>query len=112
MKGRRHFFTAGVIATVCAAVRCALAGTPPQQPSADDPAVAAPAAAASNVTPLSAAPPTPNSGCTDDSTQPQRRRPGHTARDHDEPDCDPNRLPTPDTAALPAPNAQDRKSVV
>ena len=112
MKGRRHFFTAGVIATVCAAVRCALAGTPPQQPSADDPAVAAPAAAASNVTPLSAAPPTPNSGCTDDSTQPQRRRPGHTARDHDEPDCDPNRLPTPDTAALPAPNAQDRWRIV
>ena len=112
MKGRRHFFTAGVVATVCAAVRCALAGTPPQQPSADDPTVAAPAAAASNVTPLSAAPPTPNSGCTDDSTQPQRRRPGHTARDHDEPDCDPNRLPTPDTAALPAPNAQDRWRIV
>ena len=112
MKGRRHFFTAGVIATACAAVRCALAGTPTQQPSADDPTVAPPAAAAPNVTPLSAAPPTPNSGCTDDSTQPQRRRPGHTARDHDEPDCDPNRLPTPDTAALPAPNAQDRWRIV
>jgi len=113
MKGRRHFFTAGVIATVCAAVRCALAGTPPQQPSADDPTAAvAPTAAAPNVTPLSAAPPTPNSGCTDDSTLPQRRRPGHTGRDRDEPDCDPNRLPTPDTAALPAPNAQDRWRIV
>jgi hypothetical protein len=69
-------------------------------------------AAAPNVTPLSATPPTPNSGCTDDPAHPQRRRPGHTARDHDEPDCDPNRLPTPDTAALPAPNAQDRWRVV
>ena len=98
MKGRRHFFTAGVIATVCAAVRCALAN-----PSDT---------AAPNVTPLSAAPPTPNSGCTDDSTLPQRRRPGHTGREHDEPDCDPNRLPTPDTAALPAPNAQDRWRIV
>ncbi len=98
MKGRRHFFTAGVIATVSAAVRCAFAN-----PSD---------AAASNVTPLSAAPPSPNSGCTDDSALPQRRRPGHTARDHDEPDCDPNRLPTPDTAALPAPNAQDRWRIV
>jgi hypothetical protein len=98
MKGRRHFFTAGVIATACAAVRCALAN-----PSDT---------AAPNVTPLSAAPPTPNSGCTDDSTLPQRRRPGHTARDHDEPDCDPNRLPTPDTAALPPPNAQDRWRIV
>jgi hypothetical protein len=113
MKGRRHFFTAGIIATVCAAVRCALAGTPPQQPSADDPTAAvALTAAAPNVTPLSATPPSPNSGCTDDSTLPQRRRPGHTGRDRDEPDCDPNRLPTPDTAALPAPNAQDRWRIV
>jgi hypothetical protein len=59
-----------------------------------------------------ATPPNPNSGCTDDSTQSQRRRPGHTSRDRDEPDCDPNRLPTPDTTVLPAPNAQDRWRIV
>jgi hypothetical protein len=68
--------------------------------------------AAANAISASAVPPNPNSGCTDDSTLPQRRRPGHTARDHDEPDCDPNRLPTPDTAALPAPNVQDRWRIV
>lgn len=94
MKRRRHFFTAGVAATVCAAVRCAFANP------AD--------AGTAHVAP----PPSPNSGCTDDATQPQRRRPGHTGRDRDEPDCDPNRLPTPDTTALPAPIAQDRWRVV
>jgi hypothetical protein len=107
MKRRRHFFTAGVAATVCAAVRCAFAGTPPQQPPAEEPIAGAPTAATPNATPSS-----PNSGCTDDSIQPQRRRPGHTGRDRDEPDCDPNRLPTPDTTALPAPTAQDRWRIV
>jgi hypothetical protein len=117
MKRRRHFFTAGVAATVCAAVRCAFAGTPPQQPPAAEPIAGAPTAAEPVATPVTgattnAAPPSPNSGCTDDTTHPQRRRPGHTGRDRDEPDCDPNRLPTPDTTALPAPIAQDRWRIV
>jgi hypothetical protein len=117
MKRRRHFFTAGVAATVCAAVRCAFAGTPPQQPPAAEPIAGAPTAAEPVATPVTgattnAAPPSPNSGCTDDATHPQRRRPGHIGRDRDEPDCDPNRLPTPDTTALPAPIAQDRWRIV
>jgi hypothetical protein len=53
-----------------------------------------------------------NSGCFDDATQPQRRRPGHTAREHDEAECDPNRLPTPDTMTLQPPKAQDRWRVI
>ena len=62
---------------------------------------------------VAAAPLNPNSDCTpDDPSQPTRRRPGHTPRDHDEAECDPNRLPTPDTTALPAPAAQDRWRVV
>jgi hypothetical protein len=117
MKGRRQFFMVGVVATVCAAVRCAFAGTPPQQPAAEEPSARAPAAEepiATQATPAAAnaTPPNPNSGCSDDPTQPLRRRPGHTGRDHDEPDCDPNRLPTPDTVALPAPSAQDRWRIV
>jgi hypothetical protein len=56
--------------------------------------------------------PNANSGCLDDSSEPTRRRPGHTPRDRDEANCDPNRLPTPDTAALPAPNVRDRWRVI
>jgi hypothetical protein len=53
-----------------------------------------------------------NSGCFDDPTHAQRRRPGHDAREHDEAECDPNRLPTPDTTTLASPNAQDRWRVI
>jgi hypothetical protein len=56
--------------------------------------------------------PNANSGCFDDPTHAQRRRPGHDPREHDEAECDPNRLPTPDTATLPSPNAQDRWRVI
>ena len=105
MKGRGYVFAAGVVATVCATVRCSFAGAPPQQSVTD-------AAANSTEAAPNATPPNPNSGCSDDPTQPQRRRPGHTGRDHDEPDCDPNRLPIPDTVALPAPSAQDRWRIV
>jgi hypothetical protein len=59
-----------------------------------------------------AAAPDPNSDCPPDPTQPTRRRPGHTPRDQDEAECDPNRLPTPDTTSLPSPNAADRWRVV
>jgi hypothetical protein len=102
MRGKGHFFRAGVVATVCAAVRCALADTPPAPPAAQMPIA----------TPPDVVRPNANSGCTDDPIQPLRRRPGHTGRDHDEPDCDPNRLPTPDTDALPAPSPQDRWRIV
>jgi hypothetical protein len=61
---------------------------------------------------VAAAPLNPNSDCTLDPSQPTRRRPGHTPRDRDEVECDPNRLPTPDTTALPVPAAQDRWRVV
>ena len=54
----------------------------------------------------------PNSGCFDDPAHPQRRRPGHTAREQDEAECDPNRLPTPDMTAIGPPQAQDRWRVV
>jgi hypothetical protein len=101
MKGTRHFFTAGVIATVCAAA-----------PHAHADETRPPTAAAPIATPPNAARPNANSGCTDDPTHPMRRRPGHTDRLQDEPDCDPDRLPTPDTVALPSPNAQDRWRVV
>jgi hypothetical protein len=110
MRARGGIFTAGVVAAVCAAARCAYAGIPQQEAAERPTATAPPAAAAANATAPAA--PNPNSGCTDDATQPLRRRPGHTGRDHDEPDCDPNRLPTPDTAALPNPSAQDRWRIV
>jgi hypothetical protein len=61
---------------------------------------------------VAAAPFNPNSDCTLDPSKPTRRRPGHTPREHDEAECDPNRLPTPDTTALPAPAAQDRWRIV
>ena len=105
MKRRRHpidIATVSAFAAVEAAVASILCAVGPhayaQTPTAP-PAVAA-------------APLNPNSDCTLDPTQPTRRRPGHTPRDHDEAECDPNRLPTPDTTALPAPAAQDRWRVV
>jgi hypothetical protein len=97
MRGRRPLLTAAVVLAIGAAGPRAYADTPP-----------APVAAA----PPTAGPPNANSGCTTDPSQPLRRRPGHTGRDHDQPDCDPNRLPTPDTTALPAPNPQDRWRIV
>jgi hypothetical protein len=74
----------------------------------EPPATAAPTPQAAPNTNLANA----NSGCTDDPTHPRRRRPGHTEREQDEAECDPNRLPTPETAALPAPQAQDRWRVI
>src|SRR5262245_40903710 len=53
-----------------------------------------------------------NSGCFDDATHPTRRRPGHTAKEQGEVECDPNRLPTPDMTGQPPPNAQDRWRIV
>ena len=95
MKRRRHpMDTATVASILCAVGPHAYAQTPPAPPV------------------VAAAPLNPNSDCTLDPSQPTRRRPGHTPRDHDEAECDPNRLPTPDTTALPAPVAQDRWRVV
>lgn len=96
MKRRRHPIDT---ASVSAAILCAVGPHAYAQTSTAPPVVAA-------------APLNPNSDCTVDSSQPTRRRPGHTPRDHDEAECDPNRLPTPDTTALPAPAAQDRWRVV
>jgi hypothetical protein len=87
-----------------ASLLAVLAGTPASYVRANDPP-------ASPVTAPQAAP-NANSGCFDDPAHPQRRRPGHSAREQDEAECDPNRLPTPDTTALPSPNEQDRWRVI
>ena len=87
-----------------ASLLAVLAGTAATYVRANDPP-------ASPVTTPQAVP-NANSGCFDDPAHPQRRRPGHSAREQDEAECDPNRLPTPDTTALPSPNAQDRWRVI
>ena len=122
MKGRRrHILRAGVVTAVCAAIPRVYANPPPQ-PAAEVPVAVAPTdASAATAAPVATPPittppdivrPNANSGCTDDPTLPMRRRPGHTGRDRDEPDCDPNRLPTPDTGTMPDPSAVDRWRVV
>jgi hypothetical protein len=106
---------AAAASIVCASGPCAYAETP-ATPPAVAPASSAVAPTLSAVSPpppnAAAIPPNPNSDCPADPTQLTRRRPGHTPRDHDEVECDPNRLPTPDTAALPGPAAQDRWRVI
>jgi len=102
MKERSPFFTAGVVATVCAVAPYAHADETPTQRATAAPITTAPATTRPNA----------NSGCTEDPTHPLRRRPGHVGHDHDDADCDPNRLPTPDTVALPDPSAQDRWRIV
>ncbi len=103
MKGRRRpILSASVAAAVCVAAPSVHAN-PPSQPPAEAPIA----------TPVDIVRPNANSGCTDDDpTHPMRRRPGHTGHDRDEPDCDPNRLPTPEAATMPDPNAVDRWRVV
>src|SRR6185437_12534192 len=61
-----------------------------------------------------AQPDTPNSGCTQDASGPLRRRPGQPVIERAQipVDCDPNRLPTPDMSAIPAPQTQDRWRIV
>jgi hypothetical protein len=85
------------LATLLAVLACTAAA----HARADEPPAATPQAA-----------PNPNSGCPEDATAPQRRRPGHTTPEHEEAECDPNRLPTPATTALPSPGAQDRWRVI
>ena len=87
-----------------ASLLAVLAGTAATYVRANDPP-------ANPVTTPQAAP-NANSACFDDPAHPQRRRPGHSAREYDEAECDPNRLPTPDTTALPSPNTQDRWRVI
>lgn len=103
MKRRHHPIdtatAAAVVEAAAASILCAVGSHAYAQTPTAPPVVAA-------------APLNPNSDCTLDASQPTRRRPGHTPRDRDEAECDPNRLPTPDTAALPAPAAQDRWRVV
>jgi hypothetical protein len=105
MKRRRHpidtaiVSAAAVVEAAAASILCAVGPHAYAQTPTVPPAVAA-------------APLNPNSDCSVDPSQPTRRRPGHTPRDPDEAECDPNRLPTPDTTALPAPAAQDRWRVV
>ncbi|MDB6011123.1 MAG: hypothetical protein JWL65_3373 [Gammaproteobacteria bacterium] len=105
MKRRRHpidtatVTAAAVVEAAAASILCAVGPHAYAQTPTVPPVVAA-------------APLNPNSDCTLDPSQPTRRRPGHTPRDHDEAECDPNRLPTPDTTALPAPAAQDRWRIV
>ena len=110
MKRRYDFLASGFMAAACAASTYAHAADPPpaqnppvpaELPATIVQAPAAPAAAAN-----------PNSGCSDDLTQAKRRRPGHTGQDYDEAECDPNRLPTPDSATMQAPVPQDRWRVI
>ena len=121
MKRRYDFLASGFMAAACAAGTGAHAADPPpaQSPAApvELPAdtVRAPAATADALPTAPAAPAAaanPNSGCSDALTLAKRRRPGHTGQDYDEAECDPNRLPTPDSATMHAPVPQDRWRVI
>ena len=135
MKRRYDFLASGFVAAACAASGYALAAEPPTAPAPVAPAelpptvVLAPvgsAAATANPSPTvsgalpppsaqdlaAAGNPNPNSDCDDDPLHPKRRRPGHTGKDYDEAECDPNRLPTPEAAAQPAPGAKDRWRII
>ena len=121
MKRRYDFLVSGFMAAACAAGTGAHAADPPpaQSPAApvELPAdtVRAPAATANALPTAPAAPAAaanPNSGCSDALTLAKRRRPGHTGQDYDEAECDPNRLPTPDSATMHAPVPQDRWRVI
>ena len=100
MKRRLKLLAGGFVAAACTTGPHAYADNPPPAQNAAPPVTAA--SIDSN----------PNSGCTDDPSHPKRRRPGHTGQDYDDAPCDPNRLPTPDTAVLPAPGEQDRWRIV
>ena len=118
MKRRYDFLASGFMAAACAAGTGAHAADPPpaQSPAApvELPAdtVRAPAATADALPAAPAAAANPNSGCSDALTLAKRRRPGHTGQDYDEAECDPNRLPTPDSATMHAPVPQDRWRVI
>ena len=91
MKGRHRYVAAAVAAVVYGVGLRAFADPP---------------------APVAETPPNANSDCVVDPAHPTRRRPGHKPREQDDADCDPNRLPTPDTVALPAPDARDRWRVI
>jgi hypothetical protein len=93
MKGVNHLLAASVLTILRAAGPYAAYADTPAQPVAETQ-------------------PNANSDCPEDSSQPSRRRPGHTPRERDAAECDPNRLPAPDTTALPTPSAQDRWRVI
>jgi len=133
MKRRYDFLAGGFVAAACAAGSYVYAAAPP--PAAPNPQAPAevpatvvlapalpgkppPGAAAPAPPPAAASTaaqevdPNPNSGCDDDPAHPKRRRPGHTGKDYDDADCDPNRLPTPDLTGVATPAAKDRWRII
>ena len=113
---RRFDLLARFVAAACAAGGYAHAAEPPAQPPAalptPDAGALPPPSAAPGEQVVPAAAPNPNSGCDDDPLHPNRRRPGHTGKDYGEVNCDPNRLPRPDTSPLKSPAAKDRWRII
>ena len=110
MKRRYDFLASGFMAAACAASTYAHAADPPPAQTPPAPAELPATIVQAPATPAAAA--NPNSGCSDALTLAKRRRPGHTGQDYDEAECDPNRLPTPDSATMHAPVPQDRWRVI
>ena len=110
MKRRYDFLASGFMAAACAASTYAHAADPPPAQTPPAPAELPATIVQAPATPAAAT--NPNSGCVDALTLAKRRRPGHTGQDYDEAECDPNRLPTPDSATMPAPVPQDRWRVI
>ena len=112
MKRRYDFLVSGFVTAVsaaaCAAGNYAYAADPPPGQNAAAPAASATTTAQTSSSAVS----NPNSDCDDDPAHPKRRRPGHTGKDYDNAACDPNRLPTPDAAALQGPAAKDRWRII